>query len=143
MSPVTTDRRHVEPVPFFTQARSFEESWPLIREQLDDLVEHGKYSHGATVAKFEAELAAWTGARCVVAVNSGTDALVIVLRACGLRPGDEVIVPAVSFMASASTVVLAGLAPWWFGPAMLPVIVLRGGQLWIGVRRGDILRAFP
>jgi UDP-2-acetamido-2-deoxy-ribo-hexuluronate aminotransferase len=44
-------------------------------------------------------------------VNSGTDALVLLLRACDLRPGDEVIVPAFTFVASASSVVLAGGRP--------------------------------
>jgi hypothetical protein len=44
-------------------------------------------------------------------VNGGTDALVLLLRACGLCPGYEVVVPAFSFIASASSVVPAGGAP--------------------------------
>lgn len=95
------------PVPFFTQAATFEELWPLVRTHLGEVMERGKYSHGAKVAEFEAALAEWIGARHVVGVNSGTDALVLLLRACGLRPGDEVVVPAFSFVASASSVVLA------------------------------------
>lgn len=94
-------------VPFFTQARTFESLWPLIHEHLNDVMDRGKYSHGRKVAEFEAALAEWTGARHVVGVNSGTDALVLLLRACGLQPGDEVIVPAFSFVATASSVVLA------------------------------------
>ncbi|MGH3898727.1 MAG: DegT/DnrJ/EryC1/StrS family aminotransferase [Pseudonocardiaceae bacterium] len=94
-------------VPFFTQAATFETLWPLIRAHLNDVMNRGKYSHGHKVAEFEAALAEWTGARHVVGVNSGTDALVLLLRACGLRPADQVIVPAVSFIASASAVVLA------------------------------------
>ncbi|EME51192.1 putative aminotransferase [Amycolatopsis decaplanina DSM 44594] len=75
------------------------------------MIENGKYSHGRKVAEFEAALAAYTGARFVIGVNSGTDALVLLLRAAGLRPGDEVVVPAFSFGASATSVVLAGGRP--------------------------------
>lgn len=98
-------------VPFFTQAATFEGLWPAIRAQVNEVADRGKYSHGAKVAEFEEALAAWTGAVHAVGVNSGTDALVLLLRACGLRPGDEVVVPAYSFVASASSVVLAGGRP--------------------------------
>jgi UDP-2-acetamido-2-deoxy-ribo-hexuluronate aminotransferase len=98
-------------VPFFTQARTFEALWPDIRSRLTEVFDDGKFSHGRQVARFEEALAQWTGARYAVGVNSGTDALVLLLRACGLRPGDEVIVPAFTFVASASSVVLAGGRP--------------------------------
>lgn len=98
-------------VPFFTQARTFADLWPDIRSGLTDVIDNGKYSHGRQVGRFEEALARWTGARYAVGVNSGTDALVLLLRACGLRPGDEVIVPAFTFVASASSVVLAGGRP--------------------------------
>nr|WP_238598548.1 DegT/DnrJ/EryC1/StrS family aminotransferase [Saccharothrix sp. ALI-22-I] len=75
------------------------------------MVGNGKYSHGRKVLELESALAAYTGAAHVVGVNSGTDALVLLLRACGLSPGDEVVVPAFSFIASASSVVLAGGRP--------------------------------
>jgi UDP-2-acetamido-2-deoxy-ribo-hexuluronate aminotransferase len=75
------------------------------------VADYGKYSHGPKVAELESALARWTGARHVIGVNSGTDALVLLLRACGLRTGDEVVVPAFSFIASASAVVLAGGRP--------------------------------
>ncbi|MFI1524208.1 DegT/DnrJ/EryC1/StrS family aminotransferase [Kitasatospora cineracea] len=98
-------------VSFFTQAETFESLWPTTRRHLDELMDRGKYSHGPKVEELEAALAAWTGARHVIGVNSGTDALVLLLRAAGLRPGDEVIVPAYSFVASATSVVLAGGRP--------------------------------
>lgn len=98
-------------VSFFTQAEGFESLWPTTRRHLDELMDRGKYSHGPKVAELEAALAAWTGARHVIGVNSGTDALVLLLRAAGLRPGDEVVVPAYTFVASASSVVLAGGRP--------------------------------
>ncbi|WP_030268097.1 DegT/DnrJ/EryC1/StrS family aminotransferase [Streptomyces sp. NRRL B-24484] len=98
-------------VSFFTQAESFESLWPTTRRHLGELMDRGKYSHGPKVAELEAALAAWTGARHVIGVNSGTDALVLLLRAAGLRAGDEVVVPAYTFVASASSVVLAGGRP--------------------------------
>lgn len=98
-------------VPFFDQTRSFHHQWPGLSRHLDELGRQGKWSHGAKVAELERALCEWTGARYAIAVNSGTDALVLLLRACGLRPGDEVLVPAYSFIASASSVVLAGGIP--------------------------------
>jgi dTDP-4-amino-4,6-dideoxygalactose transaminase len=71
----------------------------------------GKFSHGTAVRAFEHALAEWTGARYAIGVNSGTDALVLLLRAAGLQPGAEVVVPAYSFVATASAVVLAGGRP--------------------------------
>ncbi|GGW45087.1 DegT/DnrJ/EryC1/StrS family aminotransferase [Streptomyces caelestis] len=106
----TADDTSVQ-VPFFTQARTFEALWPDIRTRLTEVFDNGKFSHGRQVARFEEALARWTGARYAVGVNSGTDALVLLLRACGLQPGDEVIVPAFTFVASASSVVLAGGRP--------------------------------
>ncbi|WP_223281006.1 DegT/DnrJ/EryC1/StrS family aminotransferase [Streptomyces antnestii] len=90
---------------------SFERIWPEVRRHLTEVAGSGKFSHGQKVAEFERALAAYTGARHAVAVNSGTDALVLLLRAAGLRPGDEVVVPAFTFVASASSVVLAGGRP--------------------------------
>ncbi|MFE2041602.1 DegT/DnrJ/EryC1/StrS family aminotransferase [Streptomyces sp. NPDC059477] len=98
-------------VPFFTQAGTFTECWPDISRHLNELFDRGKFSHGRQVAELEKALAAYTGARHVVAVNSGTDALVLLLRACGVGPGDEVVVPAFSFVASASSVALARARP--------------------------------
>ncbi|HEX2301043.1 MAG TPA: DegT/DnrJ/EryC1/StrS family aminotransferase [Pseudonocardiaceae bacterium] len=98
-------------IPFFSQAETFEELWPLILRQVGEVIDHGRYSHGRKVAELERALAGYTGAEHVVGVNSGTDALVLLLRACGLRRGDEVVVPAFSFIASASAVVLAGGRP--------------------------------
>ncbi|MFE9422642.1 DegT/DnrJ/EryC1/StrS family aminotransferase [Kitasatospora sp. NPDC006697] len=98
-------------VPFFTQARGFAELWPLIERRAVEVLDDGKFSHGRQVAELERALAEYTGARHVIGVNSGTDALVLLLRAAGLAPGDEVVVPAFSFAASATSVVLAGGRP--------------------------------
>ncbi|HET9383262.1 MAG TPA: DegT/DnrJ/EryC1/StrS family aminotransferase [Streptomyces sp.] len=82
-----------------------------MEKKLGEVFDSGKFSHGKQVGELESALARYTGARHVVGVNSGTDALVLLLRACGLCPGDGVLVPAYSFFATASAVVLAGGRP--------------------------------
>lgn len=62
-------------------------------------------------ARFERELGALTGARHVLAVNSGTSALVAALAAAGIGPGDEVLVPAYTWMATAAAPVQVGAVP--------------------------------
>jgi dTDP-4-amino-4,6-dideoxygalactose transaminase len=71
----------------------------------------GAYINGAHVKGFEAELAAYLGVKHVVACNSGTDALLLMLRGLGIGKGDEVIVPTFSFFATAEVVSLAGGKP--------------------------------
>jgi dTDP-4-amino-4,6-dideoxygalactose transaminase len=66
---------------------------------------------GPEVAALESELAALCGSRHGIGVNSGTDALVLALRAVGVKPGDEVITPAFSFVASASAVLMIQARP--------------------------------
>jgi dTDP-4-amino-4,6-dideoxygalactose transaminase len=74
-------------------------------------VEGGQWILGPQVAQFEKDLAAWAGVKHVVSCASGTDALLLVLRAWGVGPGDAVFVPAFTFAATAEVVVLAGAEP--------------------------------
>ncbi len=71
----------------------------------------GQLAQGPRVAAFEATFAGYVGVRHAVAVNSGTAALHLALLARGIGPGDEVIVPAFSFAATANTVLHAGARP--------------------------------
>jgi dTDP-4-amino-4,6-dideoxygalactose transaminase len=66
---------------------------------------------GRNVRGFEEEFAAYCGARECIGVGSGTDALHVVLRALGIGPGDEVVVPAHTFFATAEAVALVGATP--------------------------------
>jgi len=68
-------------------------------------------SVGAFVDRFEAELAAFTGAKHAVVVVNGTAALHAALRVAGVRPGDEVLVPALTFVATANAVAYCGATP--------------------------------
>ncbi|MEJ7930603.1 DegT/DnrJ/EryC1/StrS aminotransferase family protein [Ramlibacter sp. AN1015] len=69
------------------------------------------YWTGGECRAFEAEFAAWCGAKHAVALANGTLALDVALKALGIGPGDEVIVPPRTFMATASSVVTAGAVP--------------------------------
>lgn len=111
-SPTSGERDgEISAVPFFDQSKTFRRIWPEIRDNCIRVLDDGKFSHGTAVADLERALERYTGARHAVGVNSGTDALVLLLRAAGLRPGEEVIVPAYTFAASATAVVHAGGVP--------------------------------
>jgi dTDP-3-amino-3,4,6-trideoxy-alpha-D-glucose transaminase len=69
------------------------------------------FTLGNEVESFEAEFADYCGVAHAIGVSSGTDALALALRGLGIGPGDEVIVPANSFIASAEAVTLAGARP--------------------------------
>ncbi len=71
----------------------------------------GAYIGGPWVAEVEALVARWCGRAGAVGVNGGTDALILGLQALGVRPGDEVIVPALSFFATAGAVCAIGAVP--------------------------------
>ncbi len=75
------------------------------------MLESGRYILGEEVAEFEAEFGSYLGRRHCIGVANGTDALMISLLALGVRPGDEVIVPAVSFFATAEAVAAIGARP--------------------------------
>lgn len=80
-------------------------------EAVSRVLRSGWLSSGPEVAAFEAEFAAALGVSRATAVSSGTAALHLALLALGVGPDDEVIVPSLTFVASASTVVLAGARP--------------------------------
>ena len=75
------------------------------------VLDSSQFVLGGEGRALEAELASACGVRHAVGVASGTDALRLSLTALGVRPGDEVLTPAFSFVASASTIVMAGAVP--------------------------------
>lgn len=87
----------------------------LIRDRIDsnvaNVLRHGKYILGPEVAELEEKLAGFTGAKYCISVANGTDALQIALMAFGVGPGDEVITPGFSYIATAETVALLGAKP--------------------------------
>lgn len=75
------------------------------------VIESAQFIKGPQVAEFQAHLEQYTGAKHVIPVGNGTDALQIALMALGLKPGDEVITPTFTFIATAEVVALLGLTP--------------------------------
>lgn len=75
------------------------------------VLEHGQYILGPEVAELEEKLVAYTGAKYCITVGNGTDALQIAQMALGISPGDEVITPAFTYIATAETVALLGAKP--------------------------------
>jgi dTDP-3-amino-3,4,6-trideoxy-alpha-D-glucose transaminase len=100
-----------ERVPLVALARQHESLRDELQAAFDRLIGSSGFILGEEVERFEAEFAAYCGVRHCVGVASGTAALAIALRAGGIGPGDEVIVPAHTFIASALGVVHAGATP--------------------------------
>lgn len=82
-----------------------------LKEAFARLLDSSAYTLGTEVEQFEAEFAEYCGVRHCVGVASGTAALALTLGAYGIGPGDEVIVPAHTFIASALAVAHAGATP--------------------------------
>jgi UDP-2-acetamido-2-deoxy-ribo-hexuluronate aminotransferase len=101
----------IREVPFFSCARAFERQWPRLKERLHEVVANERYNQGVMVEQLENEIQAYTSARYAIAVGNGTDALALLLKAAGIGPGDEVIVPCFTFVASATSIVHAGATP--------------------------------
>ena len=78
---------------------------------IKSVLESGHFILGANTKALEREVAAYLGVGSAVGVASGTDALILALRALGIGPGDEVIVPDYTFLATASAVLHAGASP--------------------------------
>ncbi len=95
----------------------FDTSTPLaplrgeLRAAIERVLDSERYILGPEVSAFEREFAAYCGAAHAVGVANGTDALTIALRAMGVGPGDEVVVPSFSFYASAEAIPPTGATP--------------------------------
>src|SRR5688500_2664105 len=84
---------------------------PEIDAALLNCVSSAEFINGPPVKEFENELASYLNSRHVIGCANGTDALQIAFMALGLKPGDEVIVPAFTYVATAEAAALLGLRP--------------------------------
>lgn len=86
-----------------------------IKKEIDEAVlstlESGHFILGPAVSKFEESIASYLGVKHAIGLASGTDALVLALRALDIQAGDEVIIPAYTFFATAGTVMSVGATP--------------------------------
>ena len=101
----------VQKVPFIDLRGQYE----AVREEIDsairEVMESSAFVLCEVVEKFEQEIASYCGSKYAVGLASGTDALILSMRALGIGEGDEVIVPAFTFVATVSAVVHAGARP--------------------------------
>ena len=82
-----------------------------IDQAIQAVIDSAAFIKGPAVSSFQEHLEQYTGAKHVIPVGNGTDALQIALMALGLQPGDEVITPTFTFIATAEVVALLGLTP--------------------------------
>jgi UDP-2-acetamido-2-deoxy-ribo-hexuluronate aminotransferase len=101
---------HLE-IPFTDLKAQYQALKPSIDARIQTVLNHGQYIMGPEVTELEGMLAAYTGAQHCVTVASGTEALLIVLMALGIKPGDEVITTPFTFVATAEVIVLLGAVP--------------------------------
>jgi dTDP-4-amino-4,6-dideoxygalactose transaminase len=99
------------PVPFFGIARENAALEAALLPEFRRVLLSGEMVNNADVQRFEAQVAATAGRTHAVATGSGTDALAFALIACGIGPGDAVLVPDFTFLASASAILRIGARP--------------------------------
>src|SRR4029077_11135777 len=100
-----------QPIPQLDLAAQYEAIGGEIREAVERVLASQQFILGPEGAALEAEIAQLCGVAHGVGVGSGTDALVLALRACGVRAGDEVILPPFTFVATGSAVSALGAVP--------------------------------
>ncbi|WLQ17398.1 DegT/DnrJ/EryC1/StrS family aminotransferase [Hahella aquimaris] len=82
-----------------------------VNERIQRVLEHGQFIMGPEVYELEEKLADYVGVKHCITCSSGTDALLMSLMALGIKPNDEVIIPAFSFYATAEVILLLGATP--------------------------------
>jgi dTDP-4-amino-4,6-dideoxygalactose transaminase len=100
-----------DPVPFIDIGAQRRRLGKSIDDAVGRVLAHCQFINGPEVAQLEAELAAFSGAKHVVTCASGTDALLMVLMAKGIGPGDAVLCPSFTFCATGEAVALTGATP--------------------------------
>jgi len=106
-----TDTISTLPVPFANLHREHDSLRAELRSAMDDVLDSGWFILGRRLEAFERAFAEYCGARFAIGVASGTDALHLALLAAGVKPGDEVITVANTFIATALAISYAGATP--------------------------------
>jgi len=101
----------LSPIPMLDLKAQYAAIREEIRAAMDGVLEAQQFILGPNVAALEEEVAAYCGTRFAVGVASGTDAIILALHALGVRPGDEVICPAFTYVATGDTISLLGAKP--------------------------------
>ncbi len=99
------------PIPLADVKAQYAPLVPELLERIQEVIESGSFILGPNVKAFEREAADYLGVSSAIGVANGTDAIVIVLDALGIGPGDEVICPSFTFYATAESIVRRGARP--------------------------------
>ena len=98
-------------VPFFRYPHLFAQQREEILSAMTAVMDRGAFILQSDLVEFETAVASFTNARYALGVANGPDALIIALRAAGVGPGDEVILPSHTYVASAASIHFAGATP--------------------------------
>jgi dTDP-4-amino-4,6-dideoxygalactose transaminase len=99
------------PVPYVDIGGQFQDDRDALMPIIEEILASGQHVGGVWDGRLEAALTQWCGTKHVLALNSGTDALILALEALGIGPGDEVITPPNSFVASTAVINRVGATP--------------------------------
>jgi len=129
-------------VPLFDGRREFEADRNDLMRAAEEVLSSGEYILGERVRRFEDEVARYVGGVHAVGVASGTDALMLALKAAGVGPGDRVLTTPFSFFATAGAIVSSGAEPVFadIEPATLNLDPARARQ---ALERGGIKAIVP
>ena len=99
------------PIQMYDPKREYQEHKIEIQENINKVLDHGIFINGPEVKELETTLISYVGVKHAIAVSNGTDALTISLLALGIKPGDEVITVAHTWISTAETIALIGAVP--------------------------------
>ena len=129
-------------IPMYDFPREYEAHREQYLAAFDCVCRTGQFSSGRFARIFEQDFAAYIGTKYTASVGSGTDALILSLRALGIGPGDEVIVPSATFTATAGAVMICGAKPifadiepdtWQISAASVEKLITKKTKAVIGV----------
>ena len=129
-------------VPMYDLKREYLADREAYLSLFDEVCRSAQFADGVYAARFESAFGAYLGGMHAAAVNSGTDALILALKALGVGPGDEVIVPSATFNATPGAVALTGAVPvfadceedtWQISPASARGLITDKTKAVIGV----------
>jgi dTDP-4-amino-4,6-dideoxygalactose transaminase len=89
----------------------YEKIKPSIDTAIQDVIQHAHFINGPAVSRFQTDLQEYLGVKHVIPCANGTDALQIAMMALGLKPGDEIITPSFTYIATTEVIALLGLTP--------------------------------